>query len=257
MSVKLRWVFIVGGDEKINTLGNYLPGSLNPRFMKRFRNTLLTALLALFGASSACAGVNIGGTRVIYDGGKKEAAISVSNPDNVPYLIQSWLDNQDNSTGRIPFIITPPLYRLDRGQGNIMRIVRAGNLPDNKESLYWLNIKAIPAAEKKANSLQIAVKTRIKLIYRPASLKGKTPEDFAEKLIWKVSANRISVSNPGNYYMNFNEITVAGKTVPEPTYVAPGASATFSLPAGVSSGPVTFKLINDYGGVGATHHVAT
>lgn len=223
--------------------------------MKHFRNTFLSGLLALFYVSSVYAGVNIGGTRVIYDGGKKEAAIGVSNPDNVPYLIQSWFDNLDNSLGKIPFIITPPLYRLDRGQENVMRIVRAGNVPDNKESMYWLNIKAIPAAEKKANSLQIAVKTRIKLIYRPASLKRKDPEDFAQQLLWKISANHISVSNPGNYYMNFNEITVAGKKVPEPTYVAPGASATFSLPTGVSSGPVTFKLINDFGGVGATHHV--
>lgn len=223
--------------------------------MKRFRNNLLTGLLVLFSASSVYAGVNIGGTRVIYDGGKKEAAIGVSNPDNVPYLIQSWFDNLDKSSGKVPFIITPPLYRLDRGQENMMRIVRAGNLPDNKESMYWLNIKAIPAAEKKANSLQIAVKTRIKLIYRPESLKGKGPEDFAKQLTWKISAGHISVSNPANYYMNFNEITVAGKSVPEPTYVAPGSSATFSLPAGVSTGPVTFKLINDYGGVGKIHHV--
>ncbi|MBD1403491.1 molecular chaperone [Leclercia adecarboxylata] len=224
--------------------------------MKRFWNNLLPGLLVLFCVSSVHAGINIGGTRVIYDGGKKEAAIGVSNPDNVPYLIQSWFENQDNIAGKIPFIITPPLYRLDRGQENVMRIVRAGNLPDNKESMYWLNIKAIPAAEKKANSLQIAVKTRIKLIYRPVSLKRNDPEDFAKQLIWKIAANRISVSNPGNYYMNFNEITVAGKSVPEPTYVAPGASATFSLPAGVSAGPVTFKLINDFGGVGPTHHAA-
>ncbi len=224
--------------------------------MKRFWNNLLPGLLALFFASSVHAGVNIGGTRVIYDGGKKEAALGISNPDNVPYLIQSWFDNPDNSAGKIPFIITPPLYRLDRGQENVMRIVRAGNLPDNKESMYWLNIKAIPAAEKKANSLQIAVKTRIKLIYRPAALKRNNPEDFAKQLIWKIAANHILVSNPGNYYMNFNEITVAGKSVPEPTYVAPGASATFSLPAGVSVGPVTFKLINDFGGVGPAHHAA-
>ena len=224
--------------------------------MKRLRNNLFIGLLATFAASSVYAGVNIGGTRVIYDGAKKETAIDVSNPDNVPYLIQSWFDNPENSVGKIPFIITPPLYRLDRGQENMMRIVRAGNLPDNKESMYWLNIKAIPAAEKKSNSLQIAVKTRIKLIYRPASLKSKDPEDFAQQLKWKISANHISVSNPGKYYMNFNQITVAGKNVPEPTYVAPGASATFSLPTGVTSGPVTFKLINDFGGVGATHHVA-
>jgi P pilus assembly chaperone PapD len=224
--------------------------------MIRFRKTLLTVLLLLFGVSSVYAGVNIGGTRVIYDGGKKEAALSVANPDNVPYLIQSWLDNPDKSTGKVPFIITPPLYRLDRGQENVMRIVRAGNLPDNKESMYWLNIKSIPAAEKRANSLQIAVKTRIKLIFRPKGSKGKGAEDFANKLTWKISAGQIYVSNPSNYYMNFNQITVAGKNVPEPTYVAPGSSATFALPAGVSAGPVTFKLINDFGGVGVVHRAA-
>ena len=210
----------------------------------------------MLGVSSANAGVNIGGTRVIYDGGKKEAAISVSNPDNVPYLIQSWLDNPDSTSRKVPFIITPPLYRLDPGQQNVMRIVRAGNLPDNKESMFWLNIKSIPAAEKKANTLQIAVKTRIKMIYRPDALKGDRPEDFADKLVWKKNASQILVSNPTRYYMNFNEITVAGKNVPEPTYVAPGASASFALPPGISSGSVTFKVINDYGGVGAVHHAS-
>jgi len=73
--------------------------------MKGFQKALLTLLLLLY-ITSVNAGVNIGGTRVIYDGGKKEAALSVSNPDNVPYLIQSWLDNPDKSAGKVPFIIT-------------------------------------------------------------------------------------------------------------------------------------------------------
>ncbi|MHA0998960.1 fimbrial biogenesis chaperone [Leclercia pneumoniae] len=223
--------------------------------MKALQKALLTLLLLLY-IASVNAGVNIGGTRVIYDGGKKEAALSVSNPDNVPYLIQSWLDNPDKTAGKVPFIITPPLYRLDRGQENVMRIVRAGNLPDDKESMYWLNIKAIPAAEKKANSLQIAIKTRIKLIYRPVGLRDKGAENFANDLVWRIAGGQILVSNSSHYYINFNQITVAGKNVPEPTYVAPGASAAFALPAGVNTGPVTFKLINDYGGVGAIHRAA-
>lgn len=46
--------------------------------------------------NSAQAGVLIGGTRIIYDGAKKEAAISVTNEDkDAPYLIQSWVDNFD------------------------------------------------------------------------------------------------------------------------------------------------------------------
>jgi P pilus assembly chaperone PapD len=45
-------------------------------------------------------------------------------------------------------------------------------LPQDKESLFWLNIKAIPSASQVDNTLQIAIKTRIKLIYRPATMKG-------------------------------------------------------------------------------------
>ncbi|HHT2327683.1 TPA: fimbrial biogenesis chaperone, partial [Enterobacter hormaechei] len=54
---------------------------------------LAMALLSLT-LTSASAGVVIGGTRIIFDGAKKEASISITNPDDVPYLIQSWIDVQ-------------------------------------------------------------------------------------------------------------------------------------------------------------------
>lgn len=214
------------------------------------RKTLIATLILSAGVGHALAGVVIGGTRVIYDGGKKESSLSVRNPDVVPYLIQSWIDMPGNTTARAPFIITPPLYRLDQGQQNTMRIVRAGNLAENTESLYWLNIKSIPASEKKDNTLQIAVKTRIKLIYRPESLKDHTPEEFASQLKWSRSGNGVQVYNPGSYYMNFSEVRVGGKRIPDVTYVAPGAKATFPVPANITGSTLSFKLINDYGSAG-------
>lgn len=226
--------------------------------MTLFRKSLCAALMMTAGFISvnASAGVVIGGTRVVYDGGKKEASLSVTNPDNIAYLIQSWVDMPEGGTEKAPFIITPPLYRLDHGQQNVMRIVRAGNLAEDKESLFWLNVKSIPSAKKADNTLQIAVKTRIKLIYRPSALKGTAPEDLANKLRWQQSANQVQVTNPTAYYMNFNEISVGGKKLPDVTYVAPGATAHFSLPAGAGAGPLTFKLISDYGGVGPSHQAA-
>lgn len=86
---------------------------------------LAMALLPLT-LTSVSAGVIIGGTRIIFDGTKKEASIGITNPDNVPYLIQSWIDVQDEQSGKAPFIITPPLYRLDGGQKNLERIVMTG-----------------------------------------------------------------------------------------------------------------------------------
>lgn len=117
----------------------------------------------------------------------------------------------EGNANKAPFIITPPLYRLNGGQQNIERILITGSLPQDKESLFWLNIKAIPSATKQVNSLQIAVKTRIKLIYRPEKLKASTPEDQVNKLTWSRSGNKIQVSNPTPYVINFNDINVGVK----------------------------------------------
>lgn len=63
---------------------------------------------------------------------------------------------------------------------NALRIFLTQNtLPNDKESLFWLNIKTIPATEKKTeNSLKIAFKTQMKLIYRPSAISNV---DFAEE----------------------------------------------------------------------------
>jgi len=212
------------------------------------------ALTASF--SNAYAGVIIGGTRVIFDGGKKEASISINNADSVPYLIQSWVDMPEGNANKAPFIVTPPLYRLDGGQQNIERILLSGSLPQDKESLFWLNIKAIPSASKQENSLQIAVKTRIKLIYRPSGLKGTTPEEQANKLTWSRSGNKLMVTNPTQYVINFNEISVGDKKLDEVSWVAPGATAVFSLPAGVNGNHISFKVINDYGSPGRMYQAS-
>ena len=86
-----------------------------------------------------------------------------------------------------------------------------GSLPQGRESLFWLNIKAIPSASKQMNSLQIAVKTRIKLIYRPETLRASTPEEQANKLTWRRAGNTLQVNNPTPYVINFNEITLGNK----------------------------------------------
>ena len=224
--------------------------------MHFIRTTGLAVALLPLALMTANAGVIIGGTRVIFEGAKKEATINITNPDNTPYLIQSWIDMQDGVSGKTPFIITPPLYRLDGGQKNLERIVMTGSLPQEQESLFWLNIKAIPSASQQMNALQIAVKTRIKLIYRPEGLRASTPEEQANKLTWQRSGNAIQVNNPTPYVINFNEITLGGRKLDDVTYVLPGASARFSLPEGVSGHFLTFKVINDYGSPGTAHQAS-
>lgn len=218
--------------------------------MNIIRSILL--LGSMFVISNVNAGIIVGGTRVVYDGAKKESSLSVNNPDKIPYLIQTWIENNDGSSSKAPFIVTPPLFRLDGEQQNLLRIIRSGNLPEDQESLFWLNVKAIPAGKRAGNTLQIAVRTRIKLIYRPSSLKDNSPEDQADRLVWSRSGNQLKVKNPTAYYMNFNDISVDGKKLKNVAYVAPGATSYFPLSSGGSA--VTWKIISDYGAIGPEHH---
>lgn len=217
--------------------------------MQKYLKVLIAGWL-LVGAA-AHAGVVTGGTRLIYPGGKKESLLSVTNNDATPYLIQSWVES---NKGAAPFLLTPPLFRLEGEQQTRLWVIYSGGLPENKESMFWMNIKAIPSSQAKAgaNTLQIAIKTRIKLIYRPKSIEG-TPEMVTEQLRWTRSGNTLQVMNPTAFYMNFAEVKVGGAEVKEANWVGPGETARFQLP-GVSAGALQWKLINDYGGTGALHH---
>ncbi len=200
---------------------------------------------------TAWAGVVVGGTRVVYDGSKKEASISVSNPEKTtPYLIQSWLENSSDAGNlKAPFIATPPLFRLEAGQENILRIVRTGgSLPEDKESVFWMNIKSIPASEKtEVNTLQISVKTRIKLFYRPAGLQGNAAEAY-KSLTFVRQGNQLRVNNPTPYHVSFYRVSVGASEIDNAGMVAPHSSLSWPIPTG-ATGAVSWQAINDYGGI--------
>ncbi|MCV2534652.1 fimbrial biogenesis chaperone [Enterobacter wuhouensis] len=201
----------------------------------------------------ANATVSIGGTRVLYDGARKEVSLSVLNPDSTPYLMQTMVDNLDGGPQKPPFVITPPLYRLNAGKENLMRIILTGSLPQDKESMYWLRVKAIPSAPREKNTLQIAVSTSIKLIYRPETLKNIDVEKESDKLNWHISGNQLDINNPTPCFINFNEIKVSGKKLTNVSYASPGKTTSFTLPPGVTSGNIQFSVISDFGAVGKIH----
>lgn len=221
--------------------------------MNRYAEVMLALLLAFWGVQ-AQAGIVIGGTRVIYDGDKKETSAAIRNPEKSGvYLIQSWVD--DGKQGdKVPFIVTPPLFRINPGEENMLRIVRTGgDLPMDRESVFWLNVKSIPATDDskpRNNVLQVVVKSRIKLFYRPAGLEGR-PEAAYHQLSVAHSGNRLTVSNPTSYYVTLFTLKVDGREIKEADMVPPEGSVSFTLPS-ASVSRVSWQAISDYGGVSQT-----
>lgn len=234
--------------------------------MKFQRAILLNAFLFFsLAAQVAVAGMTISGTRVIFPGSEKEQTVRTNNKNNTPTLVQVWVDDGNKNTDinniKVPFTATPPVYRVEPGKGQSVRLIYNGMpLPQDRESVFWFNMLEIPPMNEKAKDtdrLELAFRTRIKIFYRPTALKNSSANEF-EKLRWEIiSPTRgIKVSNPTPYYFSFDSaIAYSGNTqYPLATdMIPPFGSKEFVLAnknkAPATIGSVEVRLINDYGGV--------
>ncbi|KRT24186.1 long polar fimbrial chaperone LpfB [Salmonella enterica subsp. enterica serovar Infantis] len=205
--------------------------------------------------NSFAGGVALSSTRVIYDGSRKEASLTVNNKSTTDeFLIQSWIDDA-NGNKKTPFIITPPLFKLSPTKNNVLRIVNTTNtLPQDRESVYWINVKAIPAKSEDAeakNVLQIAVRTRLKLFYRPAGLKGNSMDGWNKLQFTSAGANQIKVENPSAFNLTFNKFYANGRDIEKTGMVPAKGSLNIELPAGTGKvSEVKYNIINDFGTAG-------
>ncbi len=90
---------------------------------------LRTCLLSLviFCSQSIFAGVTIDGTRIIFPSNAKSISVQLRNGLSTPALVQTWIDNGDidqiPNADQIPFVLTPPLSRVEPNRGQIIRII--------------------------------------------------------------------------------------------------------------------------------------
>lgn len=226
----------------------------------------LALMAGLFCCSQAMSSVVITGTRVVYPAEKKEVTVKINNEGANPVLVQSWIDHGDLSStpsnSSAPFVISPPVSRVDPGKGQSLRLMFTGApLAGDKESVFWLNVLEIPAkvaASEEQNVLQMAFRSRIKVFYRPAKLPG-SPAASIDAVQWKVLADKnntyvLQAFNPTAFYVSQSELTLiaAGvKTSSEPGMIAPGETHLFPLPdlkaIPGSGAEVEYSAINDYG----------
>lgn len=211
--------------------------------------SLLAVVAVIGGISAANAAVGLGATRVVYPSDQKQVTLGVNNNDEKgAFLIQSWVENAEGQKdGR--FVITPPLFLMQGKKENTLRIIDATNnsLPKDRESLFWINVKAIPSQDKEnaqQNSLQLAITSRIKLFYRPRGL-NIPPDKAPEQLRFQRKGNVLSITNPTAYFLTLSELNAGTRVLPV-TMISPMGTASVTLPADAGSN-ITYRTINDYG----------
>ncbi|MFC6299107.1 fimbria/pilus periplasmic chaperone [Pseudomonas sp. CCM 7893] len=174
----------------------------------------------------AQASIVLDNTRVVYEEKDREVTVKLNNSGSHPVVVQSWLDDgdvkKDPGLIKTPFMLMPPMTRVDPGKGQTLRLMYIGeSLPNDHESLYYLNILEIPPKFSETEDsayLQVALRTRIKVFYRPAKLESSV-SDASNNLSWSVVQNGTSwslqCSNPSPYYISMSEVSliVSGRTI--------------------------------------------
>lgn len=225
-------------------------------------------MLSILMPLQANANVIIHGTRVIYPQQQREVNIQLSNDGNKPSLIQAWIDNGDANTSfnkiSVPFVLTPPIVRVEPDTGQTLRLTWTGTpLPQDKESLFWLNVLDIPpksGSVTDANLLQMAIRSRLKVFFRPPALSAAGANKAFYDLRWKRSpsspASALVIDNPSGYFINISSIIIEHheKNIKslQSQMISPGGSAEFrfpSLPAVINDAALRYEVINDYGSV--------
>jgi len=227
--------------------------------------------VTLAGALPAQAAVVVAGTRVIYRAEDPEATVKISNQGDTPALAQTWIDKGDPkaapSSIDVPFTVTPPVARIDQGKAQTLRILHTGEpLPTDKESVFWLNVLEVPPKpardEASQNHMQVAIRTRVKLFFRPDGLAGNAAE-APSQLTWRLtqtsaegkSLPAVEVHNPSPYYVSLSLVeTIDGNrtaSFKDGGMVGPGETKAFPLTGDVPQGQqakVQYRAISDQGG---------
>ncbi|NWE43868.1 molecular chaperone [Pseudomonas yamanorum] len=213
-------------------------------------------LLSLIAVNQAVAGISLSSTRLVFDGTHKEAGITVRNSGE-DVLIQSWLDTDASDATSVPFAVTPPLVRVNRDEQQLLRVIYEGTgMPTDRESVVWLNVQEIPQASKNPNTLQLAVRQRIKVFFRPAGLKNNAylaPTQLSWRLAERGGKSVLVVTNQGLYHVSIAEITLQSGAYNEHPFdsmmIAPGEQKEFSLKHVTHNHTphLLFRNINDYG----------
>ncbi|RQH04728.1 fimbrial biogenesis chaperone [Paraburkholderia dinghuensis] len=230
-----------------------------------FRAIVGVVSLSLAGLASAA--VTMIGTRVIYDARSQGQTLSFNNPDGGPSVMQVWVDSGNEQstpeTADGPFVVTPPIFRIEPNAGQTVRLLFTGKeLPQDRESVFYLNTLQIPSlnpATTEQNQMLVMVRNRLKIFYRPPGIEG-SPARAIERLSFRVNGQgkdrRVDANNASGYYVsvaNGSLICSSHTATLRPVMFAPRTETALNVegdcPLDATPIRVKIRYIDDHGAV--------
>ncbi|MCE4053921.1 fimbrial biogenesis chaperone [Pseudomonas sp. Au-Pse12] len=214
--------------------------SSNPR-----RARQLLGLCLLLAMADTRAGVTAEKTRVVFSLPASESALQVMNQNPYPVVVQTWVDDgEPGSTpdmAQAPILPLPAIFHMEPGEQRNLRLIYTGEaLPNDRESLFWLNLYEIPprtsaAQPPDSTRLTVTLRTQMKVLMRPEHLPG-SPDSLNQQLRFHLdnspSGPLLRIENPTPYFATLSEIQLkqgATRQAVPGTMIAPFAEQALPL----------------------------
>ena len=140
-------------------------------------------------AGAARADMSVDGTRFVYPARERQSAsMSAISAPSRSWCSPGWTgrgaDANDLARLKVPFVLTPPLLRLEPNERKAVQLRYTGeSLPKDRESLFWVNFLEVPVVSDEQNNLRLQLNLSMKVLFRPEGLQGKA-SDAPGKLRW-------------------------------------------------------------------------
>lgn len=221
---------------------------------KMYRSSVCFAFI-LLSVQTASAAINIDRTRIIFPGQDKSVSLVINNQSKtMPYLAQSWMEDEKGNKISEPFTVLPPMQRVEPNAKNQIKIIKTeglDKLPQDRESLFYLNVREIPPVSDKENVVQIAIQSRLKMFYRPPQIENNSDKAWAKELKYTHTGRNLVITNPTKYYVTLGYLSSdSNSNFPgfESVMIAPMSQETVTVPATPFS-QLYSGYMDDYGGM--------
>lgn len=226
---------------------------------------LVVMLMLLVLTQSAQAAFVINSTRYIYNQDDNSIPVEVSNKSDRRYggqisVYQDGAAKGEIDTDSAVVLPSPPVFKINPNakQRVNLRMINKGTLPQDRETLFWLNILEIPLADggssTAGNSISLAMSVKLKLLYRPSSI-AKARRDAESKVTYKRENGQLVLTNNTPFYFAVSKIMLDGNEINNISAEARGdlqkfvpfSSVNIALGKAKKFSEVQIKAIDDWG----------
>jgi P pilus assembly chaperone PapD len=167
-----------------------------------------------------------------------EGVINVTNSDDKATLLYTSLENLPEDEESL-LVVSPPVARVEAGEQQLVRFIVQSEQPITTQRLKRVTFEGIPQSDPSTKAkIGVTVRQNLPVLISPGDLPKKL--DPWTLLDWTLSEGRLTVKNDSRYVVRLNQaLTVMPAEIQlelPTTYILPGQTHHFDLPAGKAAG---------------------